>query len=226
MCNLALVYPSGRQAGRQGSEPLAASGLPSVQGAEDAAVGTDRAGSSSQDPGSRQVSPGTGALPMGTWVCPRNRRAELCQALSDPGWTLGTACSSSASGCWPGSTADCGPPPLRAGKGSQGSLQAVSKCLPKRRLELRLNRELPVAAGRMDWAGGGHQLGVRRGHPAGLGSQVQTQGARARCPGLGPWLQEPGCGPSEPSETPAGKGGPRTDTAGRLRIGGGMPPAP
>lgn len=130
-----LQWPAGRQAGRALSlwPPWASC---SVRGLEDAVVGTDCAGSSSQDPGSCQVSPGTGALPMGTWVCPRNRRAELCQALSDPGRTVGTACPSSASGCWPGSTADSGPPPLGAGKGSQGSLQAVSKCLPKRRLEL------------------------------------------------------------------------------------------
>lgn len=116
--------------------------------------------------------------------------------------------------------------PPEGWKGEPGQPAGCEQMSPQKTPGTELNRELPVAAGRVDWAGGGHQLGVRRGHPAGLGSQVQSQGARARCPGLGPWLQEPGCGPSEPSETPAGKGGPRTDTAGRLRIGGGMPPAP
>lgn len=230
MCNLALAFPSGRQAGRQagrqGSEPLAASGLLLCPGgwrmrpwaliALAPAPKTLEAARSvpgwvlcpwelGSIPGMRGQSSAKLSLTRdGQWAMP------ACPAPAAAGQGLRRQWSSTSEG-W---------------KGEPGKPAGCAQMSPQKTRGTELNRELPVAAGHMDRAGGGHPLGVRRGRPAGLGSQVQGHGAGARYPGLGPWLQGPACGPSEPSEMPAGKGGPRADTASRLRIGGGTPPAP
>lgn len=155
MCNLALVYPSdGRQADRALSLWLLQASC-SVQGPEDAAVGTDRAGSSSQDPRPPLVLGRVLSAHGNLGLSQEQEGRALPKALSDRDEDTGlAACSSSASGCWPGSATDCGPPPLRAGKGSQGSLQAVSKCLPKRRLELSWSGAPCGGLSGVDWAGG------------------------------------------------------------------------